>query len=349
MLALPLLCAAAHAQVSSAVLSGTVADPSSAVISGATITASQKDTGFTRRAVSDSRGEYKIEGLAPGAYTVTATKEGFRDFEITGVTLEVNQQARRDLQLTVGDSHARITVEASVSPVDSDDASHGYRMDNQRITELPLESRNVVALVTLGPGAIPRQLGGFVHDVNNDVQEGTRGSVALNPPIDGARSTMNTFLVDGAYDTDRNTFAIAVYPPTDSVQEFHIQSSLASAEFPQSGGGAIDVVTKSGTKQLHGDAFEYFNNEATDARNFFDDPTLPRPIFRQNEFGASLGGPVPELKNTYFYGIYEGLRQKAGNSSLSLVPNSLTRSGNFQGQNMIYDPLTTVPRYAVPQ
>jgi Carboxypeptidase regulatory-like domain/TonB dependent receptor len=348
LLALPLLCTAAHAQVSSAVLSGIVTDPSSAVISGATITASQKDTGFTRTGISDAHGGYKIEGLAPGAYTVTAAKEGFRDFEITGVTLEVNQQARRDFQLTVGDSHARITVEASVSPVDSDDASHGYRMDNQRITELPLESRNVVALVTLGPGAIPRQLGGFTHDVNNDVQEGTRGSVALNPPINGARSTMNTFLVDGAYDTDRNTFAIAVYPPTDSVQEFHIQTSLASAEFPQSGGGAIDVVTKSGTKRLHGGAFEYFNNEATDARNFFDDPTLSRPIFRQNEFGASLGGPAPRLKNTFFYGIYEGLRQKAGNSALSLVPDSLTRSGNFQGQNVIYDPLTNVPRTPFP-
>src|SRR5215469_18423512 len=284
-------CGALHAQVSSAILSGTVADPSSAVISGATITASQNGTGFTRKALTDSRGEYKIEGLAPGAYTVTAAKEGFRDFEITGVTLEVNQQARRDIQLTLGDSHARITVEGAVSSVDSEDASHGYRMDNQRITDLPLESRNVVALVTLGPGAIPRQLGGFVHDVNNDVQEGTRGSVALNPPIDGARSTMNTFLVDGAYDTDRNTFAIAVYPPVDSVREFRIQSSLAPAEFPQSGGGTIDVVTKSGTSAFHGSAFEYFRNEATDGRNYFDDPALPRPIYRQSEFGGSLGGP----------------------------------------------------------
>ena len=137
----------------------------------------------------------------------------------------------------------------------------GYRLDNSKIAGLPLASRNVVSLVTLGPGAIPRQLGGFVHDVYNDIQEGSRGSVALNPPVNGSRSTMNTFLLDGAYDTDRNTFAIAVYPPIDSVQEFHIQSSLAPAEFPQAGGGAIDVVTKSGTKSFHGSAFEYFRNE----------------------------------------------------------------------------------------
>ncbi len=347
-IAILFICAVARAQVSSAILRGVVTDPSSAAVAGAAVTASQKATGFTRKVHTDSRGQYEIQGLPPGAYTVIAQKDGFRDFEADGVALEVNQQARRDFQLTLGEARQRVTVEGAVSPVDSDDASHGYRMDNASITELPLESRNVVALVTLGPGAIPRQLGGFGHDVNNDVQEGTRGSVALNPPINGARSTMNTFLVDGAYDTDRNTFAIAVYPPTDSVSEFHIQTSLASAEFPQSGGGAIDVVTKSGTKQRHGGIFEYFNNEATDARNFFDDPTLPRPIFRQNEFGGSLGGPIPKLKNTFFYGIYEGLRQKAGNSSLSLVPDSPTRAGNFQGQNVIYDPLTNVPRTPFP-
>ena len=171
-----------------------------------------------------------------------------------------------------------------------------------------------MSLATLGPGAVPRQLGGFVHDVYNDVQEGTRGSVALNPPINGGRSSMNTFLLDGAYDTDRNTFAIAVYPPMDSVREFHIQSTLAPAEFPQSGGGAMDVVTKSGTRNFHGSGFGYLRNEATDARNYFAAPGPHRPIFRQQQFGAALGGPAPLLKNTYFFGIYEGLRRKSGNS-----------------------------------
>src|SRR6185437_12201828 len=166
--------------------------------------------------------------------------------------------------------------------------------------------------------------------------------------ISGGRSTMNAFLVDGAYDTDRNTFAIAVYPPMESVREFHIQSSLAPAEFPQAGGGVIDVVTKSGTKNWHGGLFEYLGNEAVDARGFFEDPTLPRLIFRQNEFGASLGGPIPKAKNTFFYGVYEGLRQKAGNAALSLVPDAPTRGGDFTGQNIIYDPRTTVPRTPFP-
>ena len=332
------LIAAAEAQVASATLSGTVVDQSGAVVGGASVTAAQPETGFSRAITTDAHGDYAFDELAPGAYTITARKPGFRDYEASGVTLELNQNARHDIHLIVGGEQERITVTGAVSPVNTDNASIGYRMDTSKIADLPLAQRNVVSLVTLGPGAIPRQLGGFVHDVNNDVQEGSRGSVALNPPINGSRSTMNAFLLDGAYDTDRNTFAIAVYPPMDSVQEFHIQTLLAPAEFPQAGGGAIDVITKSGGKKLHGSAFEYLQNEAVDAHNYFDDPTLPRPIFRQNQFGASLGGPVPVLKNTFFYGIYEGLRQKSGTSALALVPDQATRSGDFGGGNTIYDP-----------
>jgi outer membrane receptor protein involved in Fe transport len=333
--------AAAMAQVSSANLSGTVMDESSAVISGARVTASQNGTGFARTTVTDGRGVYSFEGLTPGVYTLTTDKQGFAPNEASGLGLELNQNARYDVRLKVGAAHDRVTVSAAVSPVDSDATAVGYRMDNQRIAELPLASRNVIALVTLGPGAIPRQLGGFVHDINNDMQEGSRGSVALNPPINGSRSTMNEFLLDGNYDTDRNTFSIAVYPPMDSVAEFHIQSSGAGAEYPSAGGGVISVETKSGTRNFHGSGFEYFRNEATDSRNYFEDPTLPRPIFRQNEFGASLGGPLPKAKDTYFYGIYEGFRQKSGTSAAAIVPDAATRGGDFTGQNVIYDPSTT--------
>ena len=330
--------ASARAQVASATLFGTVVDQSGAVVGGASVTAAQPATGFSRATTTDPHGNYSFDQLAPGTYTIAAAKPGFRDYEAAGLTLELNQNARHEIRLAVGGEQERITVAATVSPLNTDNAAVGYRMDTSKIADLPLASRNVVSLVTLGPGAIPRQLGGFVHDVNNDVQEGSRGSVALNPPINGSRSTMNAFLLDGAYDTDRNTFAIAVYPPMDSVQEFHIQSSLAPAEFPQAGGGAIDVITKSGSKALHGSAFEYLQNEAVDARNYFDDPTLPRPIFRQNQFGASLGGPVPRLKNTFFYGIYEGMRQKSGTSAAAIVPDQNTRAGDFTGGNTIYDP-----------
>ena len=339
---------AIRAQVASATLTGEVKDPSGASVSGASVRAEQKSTGFAHTALSDARGQYRFEELAPGVYTVSVHKEGFRDSAADGIALAVNQTARQNFQLILGSSHESVTVSAAVPVTDASKSTLGVEMDSTRIQDLPLESRNVAALVTLDAAAIPRQLGGFVHDVVNDVQEGSRGSVALNPPVNGARSTMNAFLLDGAYDTDRNTFAIAVYPPLESVREFHIQSALASAEFPQAGGGVIDVITKSGAKEWHGSAFEYFGNEATDARGFFEDPSLPRLIFRENEFGASLGGRVPHLKNTFFYGVYEGLRQKSGNAALSLVPDAPTRAGNFNGQNIIYDPLTSVPRTPFP-
>jgi len=335
-----LIPAAAVAQVASATLSGTVTDQSAAIVSGAVVTLVDSGTGFQRATTSDAAGNYAFDELAPDVYTLKAQKPGFSPFQAEGIALQVDQNARQDIRLTLGKEAEAVTVTASVSPVNPDAPTEGYSMDGSKIAQLPLASRNVISLVTMGPGAIPRQLGGYVHDINNDVQEGTRGSVALNPPINGGRSTMNSFLLDGAYDTDRNIFAIAVYPPIDSVREFHIQSSLASAEFPSSGGGAIDVVTKSGTRDFHPSAFEYLHNEATDAYNYFDDPTLPKPLYRQNEFGGSLGGPVPLAKNTYFYGIYEGIRQKEGTSTVTVVPDAAVRTGDFAGGSVLYDPLT---------
>src|SRR5580658_3402180 len=348
MLLIPLVAGYARAQMASATLSGIVLDESGAAAPGVALTATEESTSFTRTAVSGAEGNYVIEALPPGIYTVTAQKPGFRTTTSEHVALEVNQKARLDLKLKVGETRDSVTAVATVSPVQTDEASIGYLFDSQTTEELPLDPRNIAGLITLGPGAIPRQLGGFTHDIINDVQQGSRGSVAFNPPINGSRSTMNAFLLDGAYDTDRNTFAIAVYPPLESVQELRIQTSLAPAEFPQAGGASIDVVTKSGGRQFHGSVFEYLQNEAPDARNYFDDPTMAAPVVRQNQFGTSLGGPVPKLKNTFFYGIYEGLRQAAGNAALSLVPNQATRSGNFVGQNVIYDPLSNVPRNPFP-
>ncbi len=337
LLLLGLAAGAAMAQVASATLSGAVWDESGAAAPGALVTAREEGTGFARTAASSAEGNYAIEELPPGVYTVTAQKAGFRTTASEHVALEVNQKARLDLKLYVGAERDSVTAVAAVSEVQSDEASIGYRLDAGTAEELPLNIRSVSALVTLGPGAIPRQLGGFTHDVINDMQQGSRGSVAFNPPIDGSRSTMNAFLLDGAYDTDRNTFAIAVYPPMEAVQEFRIQASLAPPEFPQAGGGAIDVVTRSGSREFHGSLFEYLQNEAPDARGYFDDPTLAAPPVRQNQFGGSLGGPLP-VANTYFFGTYEGLRSTIGTPAQRLVPPAAVGAGAFTGQTVISDP-----------
>jgi outer membrane receptor protein involved in Fe transport len=274
-------------------------------------------------------------------YSVTAEKQGFKTIELDTVLLEVNQKLRLDLTAQVGQTQESITVTGSASQVQSNDASVGYRLDNQSIKTLPLDGRNVVSLVTLGPGAIPRQLGGFTHDVINDVQE-NRGAVALNPPINGARSTMNIFLLDGALNTDLNVHAIAITPPLESVQEFRIQTSLPSAEFAQSGGGIGDVVTRSGGQKFHGSGFEFFRNEAMDARNLFDDPTLARPVFRQNQFGGSIGGPL-KIPATFIFATYEGVRAREAKSALNIVPDAALRSGDFSSRSPIFNPFKIDP------
>jgi hypothetical protein len=228
-----------------------------------------------------------------------------------------------------------------MSPVQTQDPSLGYRLDFPTIKNLPLIDRNVISLVTLGPGAIPRHLGGFAHDLINDVQP-ARGSVGLNPPVNGARSTMNSMLIDGALNTDFNTYSMAVNPPMEAVQEFRIHTSLASAEFSQSGGAMVDLVTKSGGMDYHGSAFEYLRNEALDARTYFDDTSMPKPVFRRHQFGGSAGGPLP-LPSTFFFATYEGLREKSAKSSLNLVPDATLRSGDFRGRNAIFDPLNVDP------
>ncbi|HYP28315.1 MAG TPA: TonB-dependent receptor [Blastocatellia bacterium] len=330
---------AAARQVSSASLLGEARDEASSVLSGVKVTARHEATGFSRSVLSDSEGAYRINDLLPGLYTVSAEKAGFRVLTINSVVLEVNQKGRLDLRLTVGQMVEAVTVTASVSPLQTEDSSVGYRLDFATIGDLPLAGRNIVSLLTLGPGAVPRQLGGFGHDIINDVQE-SRGAVALNPPINGARSTMNSFLLDGAMNTDLNTRSIAVVPPLETVQEFRVISSLPSAEFVQSGGGVADIVTKSGGRAFHGSLFEFFRNEAFDARTLFDDTSLPRPIFRQNQFGASLGGPLP-FASTFFFANYEALRGKTASATLGVVPDERLRRGDFRGRATIHDPRVT--------
>ena len=338
-----LFCVAAsfgRGQVATGSLFGEIRDESGAVVASARVVAQQETTGFTRMVLTDESGAYRIEPLAPGIYSVRAQRPGFRTAVVPHVTLEVDQQAKVDVQLKIGEMEDSVAVTAAVSPLQTEDATAGYRIDAQTLTQLPLDERNVADLITLGPGAIPRQLSGFVHDAANDLQQGSRGSVALNAPINGGRSYMNSYLLDGAYNTDQNTYAIVVLPPMDSVQEFRIQSSLAPAAFTQAGGGVVDVVTKSGGQQFHGSAFEYLRNQVADARNYFDDPNLPQPPFRRNQFGGSLGGHLP-LPSTFFFLSYEGVRGQSESPSVQVVPDEQVRAGDFQGGNVIYDPLSS--------
>ena len=323
-------------QVSSGSLLGDVRDQKSAAVAGATVQARNNQTGFSRTATTNAFGSYRIDDLLPGVYTVIAQHDGFQMVTVSPIFVEVDQKARLDFDLRVGSSHETITVTARTSPLQTDEASEGYQLGSTFLEALPLLGRNIISLVTLGPGAIPRQLGGFTHDIINDLQ-GNRGAVAFNAPVNGARSTGNSYILDGAYNTDRNVFSIAVVPLMETVSEFRIQTSLAPAEFAQSGGAVIDIVTKPGSQQFHGNAFEFFRNEATDARGFFEAPGLPRGVFRQNQYGATLGGPL--AASTYFFASYEGLRSRSASSTQHLVPDATVRGGDFSNGAPIFDPL----------
>ena len=330
--------AIAVGQSSSGLLTGEIHDPSGALVEGVRITAVQKQTGFERTVSSTSVGQYTVSDLAPGIYTVRAEKAGFSAITVEWVAVELNQKARLDLELALGDEHTTVTVSTPVSAVQTADASEGYQLPNTATRALPLGERNLLSLVTLGPGAIPRQLGGFGHDIANDVQA-ARGAVAWNPPVNGARSTANVYLLDGIYNTDRTVFVIAVNPLMESIEDFRVLTSLAPAEYAQNGGAVVNMVTRSGAARFHGSAFEFLRNDATDAHSFFDDAALPPSLFRQNQFGGSLGGPLGHGR-TFFHGVYEGLRNRTAKSSLHLLPDATFRSGDLSAANPIFDPST---------
>jgi hypothetical protein len=327
----------AWAQASTGGLIGDVTDENSKRLPNISITVRHGATGFSRSAMTDSQGAYRIEDLLPGEYTITAQQAGYRKVTVSSIAVEVDRKTRLDFTLRPGAASDEVVVEGNSSPVQTDDAAEGYQLGSGVVASLPLSSRNIIELVTLGPGAIPRQLGGFVHDIVNDKQA-NRGAVALNPPVNGARSTENRFVIDGADNTDRNTFAVAVLPPLETVQEFRILTSLAPAEFAQGGGAVVDVATKSGGRNFHGNAFEYFQNEAPDAQGFFSVPGLPAGTVRQNQYGATLGGPLS--KNTFFFASYEGLRGSSANPTQHSVPTAELRAGNFAGNPQIFDPRT---------
>ncbi|HXA67423.1 MAG TPA: carboxypeptidase-like regulatory domain-containing protein, partial [Bryobacteraceae bacterium] len=173
-------------QVSSGSLLGDVRDEKGASVAGVIIQARSNQTGYLRSAVTNDFGSYRIDDLLPGAYTVSAQHDGFQTVTVSPFFVEVDQKARLDFDLHLGSAHETVTVTARTSPLQTDEASEGYQLGSDFIEALPLLGRNIITLVTLGPGAVPRQLGGFTHDIINDLQ-GNRGAVAFNAPVNGAR------------------------------------------------------------------------------------------------------------------------------------------------------------------
>lgn len=351
----------ASAQAISAELLGTVQDPSGAVIPNAKITATEVATGVKHTTQSDQTGNYLLPLLPPGSYTLTAEATGFRTLTQSGVTLQINQQAKINLVLQVGASTETVSVNAAAPLLQTQSVNLGTVVGQQQTNQLPLNGRNFIQLATLSPG-----VSGVGQSASGTIMSGSRPDdrrPASEIFSNGNREGDNDFLYDGIDNNERLTLSITLRPPVEAVKEFKIETSLYSADIGRNSGAVVDVITKSGTNQLHGSLFEYIRNSAVDSRTYFDRPPNPFPSFRYNQYGGSLGGPIviPKVYNgkdrTFFFFDYEGFRNTSQIFQLGNIPTVLERTGDFSeicpggfdgsgnciSGRQLYDPLSTIP------
>jgi len=330
----------ALAQVSTASVNGVVQDPAGAIIPSATVTLANVATGVERQVATNEAGAYAFLNVLPGDYTLSATAKGFRTVKVAKFTLVVNQTARFDMTLQIGEVQSSVTVEAVGMAVQAATAELGAAVTQKNVVELPLNGRNFTQLLWMAPGAAPVSSGqgkggGYAGPIGTFVQ----------PSVNGQINRSNLYLLDGILNQESFMATYAVPPILDSVQEFKVQSHNDQAEFGQILGGTVNVVTKSGTNELHGSLWEFIRNDAFDARNFFLAKVTP---FKQHQFGVQVGGPVsiPKIysgKNrTFFSAGYEGYRYRSPVSTLYRIPTAANLTGDFSDETrQLYDPYTT--------
>src|SRR5205807_9262065 len=327
----------ASAQLSTASLNGVVRDPSGAVLAKANVVLRNTQTTIELTTVSNDTGECVFLNVAPGPYTLAIEATGFASKHVAELVLGVNQTATIDVTLTPGGKTEVVTVEASAEQLQASTADLGTVIATKQVNDLPLNGRNFTQLLQLTPGVAPVNV---AQSGGSGGSGGFGAAIALGssfqfPAINGMTNRSNFFLTDGFnnYGSIESTYAVP--PIIDAIQEFKVVSHTDSAEFGSVLGGVVNVVTKSGTNQYHGSAWEYVRNNAFDARPSFLGPNGKAPAFRQNQFGASFGGPVwiPKVyqgKNkTFFFVAYQGFRYTRDNASRLLVPTDAQLGGDL--------------------
>jgi Carboxypeptidase regulatory-like domain/TonB dependent receptor/TonB-dependent Receptor Plug Domain len=309
---------------------GTVTDTSGAAIAGATVTIKNTDTGLVRTVTTSADGSYAAPELPIGNYSVTVETAGFKSGVVTGIRVEVSSERRADVTLQAGEISQKIEVTGDSLPqVESTDNTLGGIIESKVVTSLPVNGRDYQKLIFLVPGVT-----GSPDQITDS--PGSFGIFSVN----GARGRANNFLLDGTDMNDgyRNDPAIneagvfgtpATILPIEAIAELRVASNF-EAEYGRSAGGVINVVTKSGTNSLHGSAFEFFRNNALDARNFFNQVGTPQNPFHNNQYGGALGGPIVKDK-TFFFVDYEGLREKGAEASTACVPTAADITTNTPG------------------
>jgi len=309
-------------QVAASQLSGDISDPSGKAVAGATIHIIEMNSNAEMSAVTGSQGNYVVFPVKPGIYRVTVEAPGFQRLVREGIRMSTGERVRVDVHLEVGTASQSITVSGDAPILRDSSGNLGQVVDSDKIVDLPLNGRSFVTLSQLSAGVeLPPN--------------------STLPRINGGRPRTNEYLYDGISVLQPEPGQVAFMPVIDSIQEFKIESNSPSAEFGRFNGGVVNLSMKSGTNHLHGSVFEFFRNEALNARNLFAPATAAnphKPEFRRNQYGFVLGGPI-QADKTFFFVDYQGSRQLIGRVRTSTVPTLAQRNGIFA--SAIFDPATT--------
>jgi len=309
---------ATSAQTVTGTISGTVRDQSGAVMSGVTVAVQNTATGLERQTSTGASGEYTLAALPYGAYKLRTEKAGFQT-AVTDVTVAVDQIRTVDITMNVGAQTQQVSVQGAMENVNAETTQLGAVVNHRDVVELPLNGRDFTQLARIQPGVASSGGGGG--------QQGGEGG-ASNFSSNGQRSSSNNFLIDGVDNNNYVAGAVAIQPSIDSIEEFNVQTNTFSAEYGRNSGAIVNLITRSGTNDLHGSLYEFFRNDALDARNFFAPVGFATPELRLNQFGGTLGGPIKKDR-TFFFINYEGFRRVAGITLITNVPTLAERQGIF--------------------
>jgi hypothetical protein len=329
------LCPAASAQ-STAVLRGSVLDPSGAAVVHAKVVVQNQATGEKWDTQSDSDGLFVVPALPPGSYAITVSAEGFQTAIVSNLVLEVSTTVTQTIQLQVGKMSQQVTITAETPVIDNSTVTIGQVVDQKTVQEIPLNGRHFLDLGFLTAGSVTAPANGFLSQPIRG-----QGSFAFNTA--GQREDTVNIMVNGINLNDMVQNQLVFQPSINTVAEFKVDNSVPSAEYGRNVGAVVNIATRSGTNDFHGEAFEFLRNSDLDARNFFNTVGVPQSTLKRNNFGAALGGPIKKDR-AHFFLSYEGLRHRQGLTVNAPVLTDAQRTAASMGDTAVQALLAEIPK-----